>query len=100
MGGEGHIFDMINRSQENLHLLQARRKQIRDLKKNYLARDPTKTSKHTIPPNLEEIQGEIRKDLYQKKRKAWIITGSILIALISCILILAVSFQWEIVLLK
>lgn len=100
MGGEGHIFDMINRSRENLRLLQARREQVRDLKKNYLAHDPTKTSKHAIPPNLNEIQEEIRKDLYRKRRKAWIITGSILIVLIICILILAVSFQWEIVLLK
>lgn len=100
MGGEGHIFDMVNRSRENRRLLQVRREQIRNLRKNYLAHDPTKTSKHAIPPNLEKIQEEIRKELYRKKRKAWTITGCILIALISCILILALSFQWEIALLK
>lgn len=84
MGGEGHIFDMINCMRNNQQLLKSRREKIRDLKKIYLSHYNVHTSRHETPANLENIKMEIRKEIRQKRIKSWIITGGIMAIVWEC----------------
>lgn len=95
MGGEGHIFDMINRMRDNQQLLKSRREKIRDLKTIYLSHYNVHTSRHETPANLENIKMEIRKEIRQKRIKSWIITGGIMAIVLLIILVLYLLIPWQ-----
>ena len=93
MGSEGHVFDMIARSRQNREMLKSRRERVRQIREIYLAHYHVQTSKSQAPVNLKAIKEEIRRKLEQKRKRAWLITGIILVFISAIILFVCLTYH-------